>query len=298
MNKREKSFYVVWVVLLLTVVFGLGIYASIRWLFWNKKQIDFSEETSIFLEGTKDSIGNIFITKSQLQKIEEDYELRISEINEDYERKISTLENKIEQQNNQISKLNNEKKQLAQKHQTALNSVRNTAEKSRQRLLNEKNREIQNLKNQVTKLKKDLDEALVYDPVIEDKKGWSIIENYQEKNIPSFDISQYNEDNTPTELLKALEEVKQDYLNLNYLLAKLLETPYKNSTGNYLGAIRHVADNAGNKLVLAADKYISDLQNKCLDLEKQIEALQSLPTAPPVETLVEETVLELDTNEE
>lgn len=289
MIKREKSFYVVWMVLLLTVVLGLGIYASIKWIFWNKKQIDFSEQTSVFLEGAKDSVGNIFITRSQLEKIEEENELRIAAINEDYEEQIKVLENKIQQQNKQISKLNNEKTQLAKKHQSALNSVRNNAEKSRQRLLADKNKEIQNLENKLTKIEKELNTALAFDPVIKDEKGKEIIEKYQEKNIAAFDINQYNDENTPKELLKALEDVKQDYLNLNYLLAKLLETPYKNSTGTYLSTVKLVAHNAGNKLVLAADKYICDLQNKCLDLEKQIETFQTLSTAPPMENLESET---------
>lgn len=289
MIKREKSFYVVWMVLLLTVVLGLGIYASIKWIFWNKKQIDFSEQTSVFLEGAKDSVGNIFITRSQLEKIEEENELRIAAINEDYEEQIKVLENKIQQQNKQISKLNNEKTQLAKKHQSALNSVRNNAEKSRQRLLADKNKEIQNLENKLTKIEKELNTALAFDPVIKDEKAKEIIEKYQEKNIAAFDINQYNDENTPKELLKALEDVKQDYLNLNYLLAKLLETPYKNSTGTYLSTVKLVAHNAGNKLVLAADKYICDLQNKCLDLEKQIETFQTLSTAPPMENLESET---------
>ena len=227
--------------------------------------------------------------EEQEKTLKQNYNQIVEEIHKEFDESIVQAEKQIQEYKKQLAEFDTAKIEAAREQEKALNSERQIRQleiekltKSYEERISQINDSIVEIREQnneemrktVTEIsKKYQDELELLDPLLEDEKADSIIDETKMYEVENFDgqnsiIAQGIESE---KVLDAMVEYQQLYDEYDYLDNAVAAIPQKNSIPEYVKASRSLVNAMGSKFIDTAVAFYDETEN----LKSEISSLNS-----------------------
>lgn len=227
--------------------------------------------------------------QERMDELDSEYDRQIAEINGRYESLLLDIDTRIGEYQNQLAAYDSNSVETAQKQQAAIDSQRQVFELEKQALTEKYEAELSELRNKIVQLQeqdiqsqkdyvKQSNESSqyqksLYDPIIHDIRGDSILESIAGLQVSSYSIDGADPEN---ELYPALKEVAAEMSDLEYSITILLNLPQVHSMPEYVKAVKALAVQAGTRLTEEASRIIQALNEQIAGLDSENQEMKDL----------------------
>ncbi|HQL04550.1 MAG TPA: hypothetical protein PLU33_05380 [Treponemataceae bacterium] len=227
---------------------------------------------------------------ARTETILSEFEANKNALVSEYSIQIAAVDQQISDISKQLESLDSTRVQQAQEQQAAIDSQRQMFELEKKQIIENYEKIIVDIQQKQSEQQKaiiasqlsnldtlsgDFREFLLYlDPVIEDERGQSILDeaaSYEQEEV--FSAAVYQDASAGEDINELLSQVEDAYSSLDYITNIVLSVPQQNTIPLYVSAMKRIAYLIGLNLSNAAYHAMAELQNELAVQQADYEAV-------------------------